>query len=170
MEENRNLSKEQMIHTFELFLLRAGYIIIELTHEKTCKNFYDLVARKENKDLLIHFSIRNIGSAFLPYDKTVLRIQTGPIDQNLLPENKTNEISVLIGVTVSSDKEILAIWNAFYFTGHKTNRSCYLSDDSFKEAINKGKSRSSYSDTPVYVSDDSHFSETIEMYIEENKI
>ena len=106
----------------------------------------------------------------IPSVSSLMRRQVAALDVGLLPQNKDGEVTVLLGVCEIDEKKVFAIWNAFYFVGHKTNRSCYVSAKDLLEASESGLAISSYSDTPVYVSTTERFAEALDKFIEVNCI
>lgn len=167
---NINYSKEELLNKFQRFLTNAGYIIEKCEINSKINAFFNIYLAKEKEKLIIHASVKKISSAYFPNNDSVYRIQTGPIDMELLPENSKNEISILVGYYKIDNTEILALWNAFYFVGHKKNRSCYLTIENLNETIENGDLITSYSSTPVYITTKERTSIILNKFIQDNKI
>jgi len=164
------LERDALLLCFEELLIKNGYLISLCNEEGSVKGFADLTVKRNGKPFSIHVNIRNISNACLPYDPSVMRRQVAALDVGLLPQNKDGEVTVLLGVCEIDEKKVFAIWNAFYFVGHKTNRSCYVSANDLLKASESGLSISSYSDTPVYVATTERFAEALDKFIEVNCI
>ena len=167
---NERMSKEQLLLVFESFIIEAGYAIISVENDETNKQFTNIKTIKDGKSFLFHSNIKKIAPAYFPNDDSVLRIQVGPIDMESTPENRENQISILVGITKQDNKNVISIWNAFYFTGHQTNRSCYLTISNIDDTFSDGKCITSYSGTPVYISTKERFNEVLDEFIEDNKM
>lgn len=167
---NSNYSKEELLNKFQCFITSAGYVVEKCEVNSKLNAFYDIHLSKGKEKLIIHSSIKKISSAYFPNNDSVYRIQTGPIDMELLPETTINEISILVGYYEIENTEILALWNAFYFVGHKKNRSCYLTIENMHETIKNGDLVTSYSSTPVYITTKERTAIILDKFIEDNEI
>lgn len=168
--DEKKMTKNDLISKFQNMLTYNGYLIKNCSQNENIHFFNDFLIQNNTKELILHATIKKISSAFFPNNDNVLRIQVGPINIDSLPENSEKEISLLIGYINYNQKEILAIWNAFYFIGHKKNRSCYLTISDLNETINNGNITSSYSGTPVYITTKERLNVVLEQFIQDNKI
>lgn len=166
--DNNKLSKNELLCKFQSFLVDSNYLIIGCKQNENINFFYDYDLIRDNKKMKIHANVKKISNAFFPNNDSVLRIQTGPIDVDLLPENSKNEISILVGFINFNNVEIIAIWNAFYFVGHKKNRSCYLTLDNLIDTTNEGYLITDYANTPVYISTKERMDIVIKEFIDNN--
>ncbi len=169
MDDNK-LSRNELLCKFQSFLVDSNFLIIGCNQNEHINFFYDYDLIKNNKKMKIHANVKKISNACFPNNNSVLRIQTGPIDVDLLPENTKDEISILVGYICFNNVEIIAIWNAFYFIGHQKNRSCYLTIENLSETINEGYLITNYSNTPVYIATKERMDVVIKEFLDDNII
>jgi hypothetical protein len=162
--------KSEYQELFQKFLSDSGLVAEEWTVDHAYKGFSDVTTVLNGGKFVIHVHFRNITGACLPYNMKVRRIQVGALEAGSLPQNKQNEISILGGFCHVGSTPIFAAWNAFHFTEHKKNRSCYITPETILAAENKGFWEGMYNGIPVYVCDSAHLQTLLSTYIGENSL
>lgn len=165
------MNSHELVLSLEKILISSNVLIRSIENcDKELKNFYLLKSVHNNKDISIYINVRNIGSAYLPNKPYIFRRQVGKLSFDDLPLNSENCISILAGITLFKGKLILVCWNPFYFVGHSTNRSCYVLEKSIERAMNFGLYVGEDCKTPVFICDENHFIEMIDIYMERNMV
>ena len=157
------LSSKDLILAIEKIIVCSGFTIKQFEFKKN--GFSAFTISQDNEQIELSINIGNIGSSYLPNKPYILRRQVRKMTFEEIPDNKRNEISMLIGITKISDKFIIACWNPFYFIGHSTNRSCYILNDSLMIAYLKGIYDGIDCKTPVLACSEENFGKLLKIYI-----
>lgn len=160
------LSKIELVNAFQKILINNHYNIIEFNSDNKKNIFKHIKCLKNNTNYSFYFNISNLNKAYLPKDPTVKRRQISSLNIDNIPTIKTDAISFLLAYCEIENKAIFVAWNPFYFTEHKTNRSCYANKDDIIDAYNKTYIKSKYGKTPFFVFTETGFDNFINEYIE----
>lgn len=166
--DNGTFGRKEKVAAFLSFLHEAG-LETKLLESVTYPNFVDIETQLDEKPLMIHANIRNIGSAYLPNEPTTRRRQVEGLDVFKLPKNSASSITILVGLASAEGSMIITIWNAFNFCMHKTVRSCYVTEDSLLEAAQYGISFEKYGMIPSYSCQASRLREALGSFIQKSK-
>lgn len=164
------MTKDRLLAIFETALLKAGFLIVEATKDKSYPKMTDITIQIDKSIIVLHANISQISSAYLPGNSNAMRRQIAALDMETLPKNTKQSATILVGYYDDGNVGVFALWNAFYFVGHKTNRSCYVNLSDLEAAAKTGLLFSSYSKTPVYLAKDEKLKECLIKFIDDNAI
>ena len=171
MDNNKNLLKNDLLLYIQRTLVSSGFLIYSLTQCKDdLKSFYKIDIKKNDNQYTLFINVSNINSAFLPNKPYIKRRQVGKLNMDLIPQNKNNSLSMLLGITFVDETPIYVCWNPFYFTGHEKNRSCYVLDSSILYAYNNSYYFGEDCKTPVFVFNELSFEKMLQNYIDKNMV
>jgi len=170
MESNNEiivkLNKKQLTDIFESFLLQSNFAI----ESKDYNNDHLYVKINDGaRKFDLYFILKNISSSGWKDNYDIQRIQIGNIKDKLVTTNK-RRTHMLCGLTYYKDKYILVVWNSYLYTGHTTNRSCYIYTDTIKKCHEKGYVFSHEFDQEIWLCDSSKFGLLIRDYISYNYV
>lgn len=155
----------QLLILLEQALLKAGFLIMGVEKNKSYHKMTDISIMNNDQKMTLHVNIAAINKAFLPNNSNAMRRQISALDIESLPKNTKESVTILIGYFNTGSKDIFAIWNAFYFVGHKKNRSCYVNRSDLEVASEKGLLLTTYSSTPVFITTGESFKECLEKFV-----
>lgn len=162
-----DFDKNRLLNLFQNVLTSNGYTIMSVSK---LDKFYNLKVFKDEREITFSINLSTIKNAFLPKDPTVKRRQIGHLEMCEIKTITKNVISLIIGIAKICDEYVFVCWNPFYFTGHKTNRSCYVTHESLVQMKFNNYYRVKYGNTPSYLFTQSGFELFIDKFIEENGI
>lgn len=161
-----NLNKSELINAFQKVLIDNHFNIIQYNAGEKKSNFKTIYCEKENKQFSFCFNISNLSKAYLPKDPTVKRRQISSLNMNEIPMITKNNVTLLLSYCEINTTSVFIAWNPFYFTEHKTNRSCYVNEKELLDVISENYIKSKYGKTPVYIFTEQGFERFISEYIE----
>ncbi len=171
MEMNINirlteLNKVELVNAFQKILINNQYNITEFNNNNKKDIFKCIKCIKDNINYSFYFNISNLNKAYLPKDPTVKRRQISSLNIDDIPTIKIDTISFLLAYCEIGEKAVFVAWNPFYFTEHKTNRSCYVNENDIIDAYSKNYVKNKYGKTPFFIFNESGFDSFIKEYIE----
>lgn len=157
-------SREQLLSAFSQILVSSGFAIkkVDTTNDSTEIVIDDGVRRFD-----LFLIIRTLSTGGWKDKPNIKRIQVANIKDLIVYTNKIRTF-MLCSMTKYKDKTIVIVWNAYLYTHHKTNRSCYINIDAIEKCYEKGYFLSRDFDQEIWLSDESHFGLLIRDYISFN--
>lgn len=116
--------------------MASSVSLVEGPSNSVDSQFVNCVVIIGEKQIKLHFIIKNIVNSGWSWRPDVKRIQISSLAKCCLKANTASEITFLIGVYFINEKTVFAVWNPACFTFHSTNRSCYVMKDSLLRASN----------------------------------
>lgn len=164
------LKPSELLDLFLAFCAASGFSAERCRANDTLSHFMDFSLVGRQLKFEITLNLRNISSAYLPYDPSVQRRQVSALQSERLPKNTKTHLTLLGGIYAKGDEPIFAVWNPFLFCDHRTVRSCYISKGALDQTASTGYVKSFYSSTPVYSCTKGNLSRLLENYCSENAI
>ena len=164
IEISGKIKRSVLINQLEIFLLEAGFAIKAKKNESDPVEYtiYDGVRK-----FFLNIILKTVSFGGWKDHPEIKRIQIGSIKDNIVYTTK-NMTFMLCGLIQCNGKTLMVVWNAYEFTKHNTNRSCYVTDEAIEEASKRGYVRYNDFDCEKWICDAQHFGILIRDYISFN--
>ncbi len=151
---------------FQKMIVENGFLIKSF---QTKGSIFSIVFLRQDKKYTIHSVLKNITHAGWKNKPEIKRIQVTNLwtnKPNFIQVNEKNEFLIYFGYYDFDNNPLIVAWDSERYSGHKTNRSCYVNLDTLLWAYNENYVSTVNSSQKVWVFKPEKFKKFLDEYEE----